>query len=91
MPINVEFFGIPRARTGTAEVQLLEGHATATLGEVLAQLSEQFPEFAADCVRDGELATGFIASLDGNRFLQDANAVISTGSTLLILSSDAGG
>ena len=91
MTITVEFFGIPRARTGVAEVSIFAGRDDTTFGETLAYLAQEFPNFEETCLHNGALAKGFIASLNGDRFLQDNDTVISSGQFLLILSSDAGG
>lgn len=89
--IFVEFFGIPRVRTGVANVGVLEDRQSATLGEVLYCLCSKFPEFGADCVNDGQLAQGYMASINGETFLRSGDARIMAGQSLLILSSDAGG
>jgi len=87
MSITVELFGIPRERAGVAETQA-EG---ARLDQVLADLARRFPRLAADCfARDG-LQKGYLANLNGQRFVSDPATVIRPGDQLLILSADAGG
>ena len=87
MGVNVEFYGIPRARAGVASATA-EG---ATLGEVLGDLARQFPGFAADCLADGCLNDGYAANLNGEHFVRDPHLRLGAGDSLLILSSDAGG
>jgi molybdopterin converting factor small subunit len=85
--VTVELFGIPRERAGVAKAD-----ATAsTLGEMLALLALRFPRFAESCVRDGELAQGYVANLNGRAFITDPATVLSDGDAVLILSADAGG
>jgi len=87
MGVNIEFYGIPRSRAGTADA-MAEG---TTLGEVLCNLARQFPDFAADCIVNDSLVDGYAANLNGQRFVRDPQTPIDDGDSLLILSSDAGG
>lgn len=94
MAITVEFFGIPRQRTGTPHATVPAG----TLGEVLHRLGQEFPDFARDCLAPGEqsqlqkhLQKHFLASVDNNHFVTDPATQLADGQTLLILSADAGG
>ena len=86
--IPVEFYGIPRQRTGTARAAA----AGATLGAVLADLAERFPDFADECLTiDGALRAAYIANIGGDRFVHDSSTPLVDGDTLLILSADVGG
>ena len=87
MTITVELFGIPRARAGLA-MTTAEGES---LGTVLADLADRFPLLAASCITEGQLRPGFIASLDGERFVSDPQTRLRDGDTVLLLSMDAGG
>ena len=87
MGVNVEFYGIPRARAGIANATA-EG---TTLGEVLDDLARQFPDFATACLADGRLRDAYTANLNGQQFIRDSNVHVGSGDSLLILSSDAGG
>lgn len=87
MAITVEFFGIPRARTGVASTTA-DG---TTLGEVLADLTRQFPKFAEQCIDGKRLRAGSIANINGSRFISDPATPLVDGTALLILSQDAGG
>jgi molybdopterin converting factor small subunit len=87
MTITVEFFGIPRARAGTAATTA-QGRC---LGEVLSDLAGRFPEFARDCLDGNRLRPGFTANLRGERFVTDPQTPLAEGDTVLLLSVDAGG
>ncbi len=87
MPVTVEFFGIPRQRAGVSQTT-----ATGTrLGEVLADLATRFPTLAQTCIDKERLRAGFIANLDGQRFISDPGTPLDSSDCLLILSLDAGG
>ena len=86
--IPVEFYGIPRQRAGTARAVT----AGATLGAVLADLAERFPDFADECLTsDGGLRAAYIVNIGGDRFVHDPSTPLVEGDTVLILSADAGG
>jgi len=95
MSITVEFFGIPRRRTGTSRLDIEAG----SFGQALAVLSERFPLLAEACfeVCDGasdgtsRLRAGYAANLNGDRFVRDPDTALADGDSLLILSADAGG
>ena len=87
MTVRVEFYGIVRQRAGVAAAEA-EG---ATLGELLAEVSRQFPQVAESCLDGSRLRTGYLASLNGIRFTTDPAESLSHGDTVLILSADAGG
>lgn len=85
--VLVELFGIPRARAGVAKT-------TATgscLGEVLADLSDRYPELATTCIEGRRLRAGYTANLRGECFVTDPETQIQEGDTLLLLALDAGG
>ena len=87
MSITVEFFGIPRQRAGVSQTP-----ATGTrLDEVLADLAKRFPELGHTCFEENHLRAGFVANLDGRRFISDPRTPLHAGDCLLILSADAGG
>jgi len=87
MTITVELFGIPRQRAGIAQTQS-EG---TRLDEVLADLASRFPLLARDCFDNGQLRSGTLANLNGQRFIADPATALAPGDALLILSADAGG
>jgi molybdopterin converting factor small subunit len=84
--MRVEFLGIPRERTGVAELEL----DAWTLGQLLTALEQRFP--ALDALIDaGRLQPSFAANLNGDRFISDPATRLSAGDCVLILSADAGG
>jgi molybdopterin converting factor small subunit len=87
MSITVELFGIARQCAGLARTEA-EG---ARLDEVLADLARRFPRLAQACFADGGLRHGYMANLNGARFVTDPATAIEPGDALLILSTDAGG
>ena len=78
--VTVEFFGLARARAGQAEATV----DAATLGEALAQACPWL-------VQEGRLAAGWLASLDGERFLGHLGEALPDGARVLVLQADAGG
>jgi len=88
--IRVEFFGIPRSRTGVPTVDL-ELPAPVVLDDVWAALRGRFPDFAKDCLTDGNLDARFVANIGGKRFVRARHTQLIDGDSLLILSADAGG
>jgi molybdopterin converting factor small subunit len=91
MTLTIEFFGIPRQRTGVVRCELTFAAETITLEQVLAELGRRFPPFANDCSQGGHLAPGYAANLAGERFISDPDTPLHDGDELLILSADAGG
>ena len=91
MSIRVEFYGIPRHRAGVAATTVEVAAAPATLNDVFRQLGERFPALARDCFDQDRLSDGYVANVNGVRFVTDATTPLPDGSCLLILSADAGG
>ena len=91
MSIRVEFYGIPRSRAGVESAVVDIGEGGTPFGQILAELADQFPELATDCIRDASLQAGYIASIDGERFVTDPSEMLPPGVSLLIMSADAGG
>ncbi len=84
---QVELFGIPRVRAGITTTSALGD----SLGAVVADLAERFPELARACFDQGRLRPGYLASLNGDRFVSDPATPIRPDDCLLILSADVGG
>ena len=87
MQVQVEFYGIPRARAGVSAT-------TATgnsLGEVLCDLSSRFPLLAETCFEGSHLRSGFTVNLGGDRFVTDPETPLANGDTLLLMTLDVGG
>ena len=87
--VRVEFFGMPRQRAGRAaldvEVDVL------TLGDVLADVARQLPEFAQQCLDGSRLKPGLLANLNGLRFTTDSQTPLADQDCVLILAADVGG
>lgn len=91
MPVRVEFYGIPRLRAGAAEtLVVIEGDQIA-LGDVLQELAHHFPGLAGECIEGRQLRHGYAANVDGQRFVNDPDTLLSPDHCLLIMSADAGG
>jgi len=89
--IKVEFYGIVRQQAGVSHA-VVEFHSQVTsLREVLGKLTAQFPKLDGQCIHNGLLLAGFSANLAGEHFVIDPNIQVPCGSSLLLMSSDAGG
>jgi len=91
MNIQVEFFGVPRQRAGTDVTTVELDKDKAYLSDVLLILADRFPELSETCFDGGRLRSGFVANVDGRRFVTDPHTPLSDGESLLIMSADAGG
>ncbi len=89
--IHVEFYGVPRQRSGVARTTVSLATGSVTLSELLELLCHQFPQLLEDCVLDGRLAPGMIANLSGDQFITDSVRKIDSDETVLLMSSDCGG
>lgn len=87
MQVEVELFGILRARAGTARTVAVG----ECLGDVLADLAARFPGLAEVCIEGRSLRPSFMASLGGRRFVTAPETPLSAGEPVLLLSVDAGG
>jgi sulfur-carrier protein len=87
MPVTVELFGIPRERAGVSSTTA----EAARLGELFRALAAPFPRLAEACFDGDRLRTGYIANLNGERFVSDPATPLADGDAVLILSADAGG
>lgn len=85
--ITVEFFGIPRERSGRSAVEVEAGQ----LGEALREVGQQLPSLEGECLEDGRLLPGFLVSLNAREFTTDPTTTLRDGDCVLILSADAGG
>lgn len=84
--MRVEFFGVPRIRAGVAEIEL----QADSLGQLLASLADQFPDFGQLLASDPQCST-FVTNLNGDRFVSDPQTPLRSDDCVLILSADAGG
>jgi molybdopterin converting factor small subunit len=86
-PVIVEFFGVPRARAGRAELAVVAG----TIAELLAQIEQDCPGLKGVRRPDGGAAPQYLLSLDGRAFISDPAHQLRPGDRVLLLSADAGG
>ena len=90
--IRIEFFGIPRQRAGVVETVIdFDGGEEIELHRVFRELTQQYPQLKEVCLSDGSLARGYIANIDGKKFVADSKAKVRSESTIMIMSADAGG
>jgi molybdopterin converting factor small subunit len=85
--VTVEFFGIPRQRAGRAELAV----EADTLLQALAAVQRACPGLTGLVRPDGRLAPHYLVSVDGRRFVSEAEERLPAGARLLLLSADAGG
>ena len=84
--MQVEFLGIPRERTGVAEVEI----EAETLGELLDALAVRFPALG-ELIRDGSLHSSIAANLNTDEFVSDPHRLLAPSDHVILLSADAGG
>ena len=87
MTVHIELFGVPRLRAGRASLDVAPGR----MADVLAALAVACPALADLSTSAGRPSPHYLLSLDGDRFLGDADEWLPSGSRLLVLSADAGG
>jgi molybdopterin converting factor small subunit len=87
MPVRIEFFGIARERAGVSDIHIEAG----SLGDALAQAGMRLPAFAETCLSGGALAAGYVANVNGDRFVTDPDVALRPGDSVLILHADSGG
>ena len=85
--MRIELYGIARARAGQEAVDV----SAQSLGEAMHALADACPGLVPEVVADGRLTNGYLASLNGERFLSDEAAPLGESDTLLILGAQAGG
>jgi molybdopterin converting factor small subunit len=86
--VNVELFGIARARAGVERVAV----DAATLGDALRAAASACPGLVPEVISaDGRLTENFLASLNGERFVSDPALALADDDTLLVLGAHAGG
>ena len=87
MQVDVELFGILRARAGT-ERTTASGDC---LGDLLADLASKYPALAETCINGRTLRPIYMANLGGRQFVTAPETPLVAGETVLLLSIDAGG
>ena len=61
-----------------------------TLGQLLGSLADRIPSLR-ELIADDRLRPGFVANLNGDRFVSDPETPLGEHDCILILSADAGG
>jgi molybdopterin converting factor small subunit len=84
--MHVEFLAVPRRLAGVSEVEV----QAATFGQLLTQLSAQFPSLR-NFIHTDRLHPTFVANLNGDEFISNPDTVLHEKDRVLILSADAGG
>jgi molybdopterin converting factor small subunit len=84
--MRVEFFGVPRQRTGLSELEV----DAETFGQVLQELARRVPSLQ-ELIQVDRLHPSLAASLNGDRFVSDPQTQLVKSDCVLILSADAGG
>ena len=84
--MRVEFFGVPRQRTGLSELEI----EAETFGEALQELARRAPSMR-ELIQVDRLHPSLAASLNGDRFVSDPQTQLAKNDCVLILSADAGG
>lgn len=86
-PVTVEFFGVPRLRAGRASLSVRAG----TLRDVLAQVSAACPNLGGLLDEQGRVASHYLVSVNGDRFVREGDEDIAPGARVLLLTADVGG
>jgi molybdopterin converting factor small subunit len=84
--MQVEFFGLPRQRSGISELEV----QADTLGQLLSTLATQIPSLS-EVISVNRLQPAFVANLNGDQFVSDPETPLAENDCVLILSADAGG
>lgn len=84
--IQVEFFGMARQLAGCETTTV----TALTVIDVIAELTDRYPELALRCFDQGHLSPSWIFNVDGS-FVRDGKLTVTPGSSILLMSADAGG
>ncbi len=89
--IQIELYGIPRIRAGTARLEVIG----ESVGEALEALSRLCPSLEGEVLKTGSgcghVRPAYRLNLNGDRFVSDPATPLNDGDALLILSADVGG
>ena len=91
MDITVEYFGIPRQKTGVCSDSLSFSKYPVNLQQVLAEISLKHTDFTNHCMDGDQLSRQTIINLNGDQFVESLQTEVMDGDNILILSTDAGG
>jgi len=90
MAIRIELYGVARTRVGR-DVISVSADGPRCRGDVLATLTARYPARAEVRLQERQPRVGYVANIDGQRFVRDPATVIQNNSTLWLMSSDCGG
>ncbi|TWT51987.1 ThiS family protein [Thalassoglobus neptunius] len=85
--VKVEFFGIPRQRTGVSHTTL----EATTIGNLLNLLAQQYPDFRDTCMEEEQLTKDVLVSVNGKTTTRDRACPLQENDNVLILTADVGG
>lgn len=85
--ITIELYEMARQIAGVREVSV----EAATLRQALAALAAAHPELEPDVLRGDELAPAWRAGLHGRTWITDADAPLTDGDRIMLVSAIAGG
>ncbi len=90
--VRVELYGTARMLAGQKAVTLPLSH-DATLGAVIRELAQQFPQFVGPVIApDGtSLLPHYLFNRNGRDFVLDLDTPLGDGDTILLVASAAGG
>ena len=91
MVITVEYYGIPRQKTGVCSDSLNFSKHPIDLQQVLTEVSRKHADFTEHCMDGDQLSRQTIINLNGDQFVKSLQTEVVDGDNILILSTDAGG
>jgi molybdopterin converting factor small subunit len=91
MLVTIEYFGIPRQKTGVSSDSLSFANDSTSLLDVLTEISRRHTAFGEQCLTGDELSRETIINLNGDQFVRSLDTQVVNGDKILLLSTDAGG
>ena len=91
MFVTIEYFGVPRQKTGVSADSLSFANSPTSLSDVLIEIAGRHIAFGEQCLTGDELSRETIINLNGDQFVRSLDTQVVNGDHILILSTDAGG
>ena len=91
MLVRIEFFGIARSRAGVPGAELCFPAAPVSLGRLVGELGDRFPQLADAGWATKSVMRHFRVNVNTDRFISEMSDPIHDGDLVLIMSADAGG
>ena len=91
MFVTIEYFGVPRQKTGVSSDSLSFANSPTSLADVLTEIARQHTAFGDQCLTGDQLSRETIINLNGDQFVRSLDTHVVDGDHILILSTDAGG